>query len=745
MILGCLCVAVLLSFAAYRSYRSDQVESYRSDQVELSGPPASGHARMVAELEAVKNRSESSDFFGDGDLKRAQELLTKLPDSPYSAARMTMNQIIGDEYLKLGDPETALKHMKKAYDAMKSQGIPREIQAHALFQLAVTSLRMGEVENCINCQTSDSCIFPIQPAGIHEFRRGSEQAVAYLEELLKQEPDNINAKWVLNIAQMTLGDYPQSVPQDHRIVTTLASSSTFPRFTNVSADRGVNHLSLSGGAIADDFDGDGFLDIVASSWNSAAPLQYFRNRGDGNFENQSVDSGFDGLYGGLNILQADYDNDGDVDVLVLRGAWQGQEALSMPNSLLENDGTGRFRDVTFESQLGDAHFPTQTASWADYDLDGDLDLYVGNEEYPSQLFRNNGDSTFTDVAKAAGVENRRTSKAVVWGDYDGDRYPDLYVSNYGRLSAADDSSGTTSNAFAVESGSPNRLYHNNGDGTFTDIASQVGVTEPSNGFTSWCWDFNNDGALDILASSYDGDLNDIVDDIQGRPHGAELLRLYQGDGEGGFVETAAEYGLTRVSLTMGANFGDLDNDGFLDFYLGTGATGYHILVPNIMFQNRGGKGFSDVTNAGGFGHLQKGHGISFADIDNDGDQDVFSEMGGAFPGDKAANALFLNPGFGNHWITLRLVGTTSNRSAIGTRIRVVVSENGIERSIYRWIGSGGSFGANPLRAEIGLGKSDSISRIEVYWPATDITQTFLEVAMDQRVRIVEGSNEIHVE
>jgi hypothetical protein len=164
-----------------------------------------------------------------------------------------------------------------------------------------------------------------------------------------------------------------------------------------------------------------------------------------------------------------------------------------------------------------------------------------------------------------------------------------------------------------------------------------------------------------------------------------------------------------------------------------------------MFRNRGGEGFSDVTNAGGFGHLQKGHGISFADIDNDGDQDIFTELGGAYPGDKAANALFVNPGFNNRWLTLRLVGTTSNRSAIGTRIRIVVNEGGVERSIYRWIGSGGSFGANPLRAEIGLGKADSISRVEIYWPATDITQTFHDMAMDQRVRIVEGSDEIHVE
>ena len=732
-----LCVAVLLILVTYISYRSDQLESF--------GPPVSGHARMLAELEAVKVRSESSVFFGDAKLKQGQQMLAQLPNDKHSAVWMGLNYVLGAEYLKLGDPESALKYMKNAYEMIVLQDLPLETQKAALFTLAITAMRLGEVENCINCQTSDSCIYPIQRDGIHQFRRGSEQAVAYFEELLRQQPDNLKVKWVLNIAHMTLGGYPQSVPQPYRIETTPASSATFPRFTNVSADRGVNHLSLSGGVIADDFDGDGFLDIVASSWNSAAPLQYFRNSGYGSFYNQSSNSGFDGLYGGLNILQADYDNDGDVDIFVLRGAWHGEEGLSIPNSLLENDGTGRFRDVTFESQLGDAHFPTQTAAWADYNLDGHLDLYVGNEEYSSQLFMNNGDSTFTNVAKAAGVENRRMSKAVVWGDYDGDRYPDLYVSNYGSLAPPGGSSGMTSNAFAVQSGSPNRLYHNNGDGTFTDVASQVGVTEPSTGFTSWFWDFNNDGALDIFASSYDGDLEDIVDDIQGRPDGAQRLCLYQGDGKGGFVETAAKYGLTRVSLTMGANFGDLDNDGFLDFYLGTGAPGFHVLVPNIMFRNRGGKGFSDVTNAGGFGHLQKGHAISFADIDNDGDQDVFAEMGGAFQGDKAANALFLNPGFGNHWITLRLVGTTSNRSAIGTRIRIVVSEDGIERSIYRWVGSGGSFGSNPLRVEIGLGRSDSITRVEVYWPVTDITQTFHDVAMDQRVRIVEGSNKISLE
>ena len=127
---------------------------------------------------------------------------------------------------------------------------------------------------------------------------------------------------------------------------------------------------------------------------------------------------------------------------------------------------------------------------------------------------------------------------------------------------------------------------------------------------------------------------------------------------------------------MGANFGDLDNDGWLDFYLGTGYPDYEGLIPNVMYRNRGGTGFADVTTAGGFGHLQKGHGVSFADLDNDGDQDVFEQMGGAYPGDGFADVLFENPGFGNHWIAVKLVGARSNRSAIGARIRVEIVERG---------------------------------------------------------------------
>jgi hypothetical protein len=156
-----------------------------------------------------------------------------------------------------------------------------------------------------------------------------------------------------------------------------------------------------------------------------------------------------------------------------------------------------------------------------------------------------------------------------------------------------------------------------------------------------------------------------------------------------------------------------------------------------MYHNQGGAGFADVTTNGGFGHLQKGHGVVFADVDNDGDQDVFEQIGGAFPGDAFGNALFENPGFGNHWIKIKLVGTRSNRSAIGVRLRLDFVEGKKRRTIHRWVNTGGSFGSNPLRREIGLGRAERLEQIEVYWPTSDRTQRFRDVPVDRMIEITE--------
>ncbi len=189
---------------------------------------------------------------------------------------------------------------------------------------------------------------------------------------------------------------------------------------------------------------------------------------------------------------------------------------------------------------------------------------------------------------------------------------------------------------------------------------------------------------------------------------------------------------------MGCNFGDLDGDGFLDFYLGTGWPAYEALMPNLVFRNRAGVDFSDVTTAAGLGHLQKGHAVVFADLDNDGDQDVFEQMGGFYSGDRFYDALYENPGFDNHYLTVILAGTRSNRSAIGARLRLVAGKGDESRSLYRHVNSGATFGGNPLRRFFGLGKAEIIERLEVFWPTTGKTQTFTDLPLDRTLRITEG-------
>ena len=196
---------------------------------------------------------------------------------------------------------------------------------------------------------------------------------------------------------------------------------------------------------------------------------------------------------------------------------------------------------------------------------------------------------------------------------------------------------------------------------------------------------------------------DVAADLLGLPTAADRGRLYRNRGDGTFADVTREAGLYRVTAGMGLNYGDLDNDGFLDLYIGTGNPDLSTLVPNLMFRNDAGRRFQDVTTAVDAGHLQKGHGIAFGDVDDDGDQDVFEQMGGAVFTDRARSALYQNPGTAHAFVGLELEGVRANRSAIGARVAVTVDTDGGPRTFHRTVGSGGSFGASPLRLEIGLG------------------------------------------
>ncbi len=685
--------------------------------------PLSDTQRTLERL--VEYHRESQDdhpHFGRGLFDRAEQQLKRTPGGAFKE-RYDLNFTIGYHGLTVGENMRSVEAFSEALELLEKIDVSEQEQQDLWFDLAVTWLRVAETANCIRSENCECCLFPVPATAIHELEQGSREAIVYLERLLEKDPERLTARWLLNIAHMTLGHSLDEIAEPFRLpASSLESEIPFPQFTNIASRAGINEVSLAGGAIADDFDNDQWIDLVVSNWNSNGQLRFFHNNGDGTFEDRSEAAGLLGFVSGLNLVQGDYDNDGDLDILVLRGAWQSRPD-AIPNSLLQNDGHGRFVEVLYESGLGGSHAATQTATWLDFDLDGDLDLFIGNEKSPCQLFQNDGQGHFTDVAARAGVQGGGWVKGVASGDYDNDGDADLYVSNLN---------------------GDNQLYRNNGNSTFTDVASSLGVTGPQVSFPTWFWDYNNDGSLDIFAACYEGGVEDVAAGYfyPDKKPAVELDHLYQADGKGGFRNVATESGLRRPTLPMGANFGDLNNDGYLDFYLGTGNWEFYGLMPNLMFQNMAGKKFADVTTAGGFGHLQKGHGVAFLDYDHDGDEDIFSELGGAYLGDVFQNTLFENPGFENSWIKIRLVGTQSNRYGIGARIRIdVASENG-QRSIYRWVGNGSSFGANSLRQDVGLGTADRIERLEVFWPASKATQVFENVAVGCLVEITEGSDAI---
>ncbi len=669
---------------------------------------------------------ENNEFASD---RRVELLATAQKTEPTLSGQFQL----GLEYLRNGQPDLAIEQFeltKKAYNQNPEQFNPntREI-LYELFGL--TYLRLGEIENCVHHHSADSCLAPISGEGIHTITRGSTKAAEIFREALAHYPDSLKFRWLLNIAYMTLGQWPEAVETKWQISPeTFASESPFPRFYDRAIELGLDAVGMLGGSITDDFDNDGDIDIVASAWGLKDQIRYFTNNGDGSFEDKTVEAGLIGITSGINLTHADYDNDGLVDILVLRGGWI-EKGGHYPNSLLHNLGNGQFADVTQEAGLLSMH-PTQTAAWADFDRDGFLDLFIGNETWPKdgrhpcELYRNNGDGTFSECAVACGINITGIVKGVTVGDYDNDQWSDIYISRF------NDENILLKNLGSQQSGN-NWLQ-------FTDVSKEANVQEPLRSFPTWFWDFDNDGWLDIFVGGFwVGDVGEVAASYLGLKTSAERPRLYRNKGDGTFEDVTELTGTDIVSMPMGANYGDLDNDGWLDFYLGTGNPSVKMTIPNRVFRNDQGKRFLDVTTNGGFGHLQKGHGVSFADIDNDGDQDIFTVLGGAFTGDIAFNALYENPGNGNHWLTLRLIGNQSNRDGIGARIKLDLQTPNGERTIHLTVGTGGSFGASSLQQEIGLGNALGITSMEIRWPSSDKVQRFSSVPINTCLEIKEGN------
>ncbi len=686
--------------------------------------------------EAVRGRGRSAISALRAEYDQFQ--LDAPPTQAQTVKKTNLEKEIGFAYMYEGNFPEASSWMEKALESSRASEGLADVRNRLTALLGIIALRRGEIENCLECVGPSSCIFPISREAVHRNQAGSREAVRWFTAYLENAPQDLRIIWLLNIAYMTLGEYPEKVPKDFRLPATLyRSAGDIGRFTNVAmlVGLGARGPNLAGGSIFDDFNGDGLPDLFTTSLDADLGASLYINRGDGTFEDRSAWAGLGSQVYALNVTRADFDNDGDLDLLLLRGAWEAPYRLS----LLRNKGNGAFDDVTVASGLAEP-IATESAAWGDYDNDGFVDVFVCGEYLPHgepessqpgeprnrcRLYHNSGDGTFKNVAAAAGVLNERCAKGSAWGDYDGDGRLDLFVSNMGQEC---------------------RLYHNEGDGKFRDVAAQLGITGADTSFACWFWDYDNDGLLDLYVNDFKARVAEVLCSAMGiRVERTSRPRFYRNLGSAGFRDLSREVGLDRVMTPMGANFGDVDNDGFLDIYLGTGEMAYEGLEVNLMLRNVGGASFQDITTSSGTGHLQKGHGVSFADWDCDGDLDLFVELGGATPGDQSYNALFQNPGQGHHWLKIKLVGTKTNRAALGAKIQVdLKAKDGQPRSIHRTVGNNSSFGGNSLVETIGLGETTRVTAVTISWPTSKTTQTFRDLAADQAIVITEGTDSFKV-
>ncbi len=476
----------------------------------------------------------------------------------------------------------------------------------------------------------------------------------------------------------------------------------------------------------------------------------------------------------------DYDNDGDLDVYLLNGCYM--KGLSNPrsrhlegkltNRLYRNDGDYTFTDVTEEAGVGDKGFAMACVA-ADYDNDKDIDLLVTNYG-PNTFYRNNGDGTFSDFTQEAGLNNDLWGIGSTFFDYDEDGYVDLYVGNYLQFDpdyrfyyAPEHFPGPLS-----YEGQPDALYHNNGDGTFTEVTKEAGVHNPEGramGVTS-C-DFDNDGDMDVIVANDamanyvyrnngDGTFSEVALEVGAGfgqsgeatsamgPAMGDLDRdgffdlmipdmrygcLYHNQQGEYFEEMAAEAGIASVLgqyVSWGGDLFDYDNDGWLDAFIVNGDAHKLMTEEDCLFRNNGGVSFTDVSAKSGsyFQAKYVGRGAAFGDIDNDGDVDVLIlNLGGP------AVLIRNDGGNRNHWLKVKTVGTKSNRDGIGTRLRVTVGD---ATQIGEVRSGTGYLAMSDLRVHFGLGSHNQVDRIEAVWPSGAI-QTMENVKADQILTLVE--------
>ena len=529
----------------------------------------------------------------------------------------------------------------------------------------------------------------------------------------------------------------------HSLTFTSVTKEAGIHFKHHNGARGQRYFiePLGGGAAFLDYNNDGFQDIYLVNGADLPSLQkgqsagiepprnaLYRNNGDGTFTDVAMAAGVADTGYGMGCAVGDYDNDGFLDLYVTNfGA----------NVFFRNNGDGTFTNVTRGTGTGDIRWGASCA-FVDYDNDGFLDLYVTNyvkydiesdqvcmnkgvrvycdpRLYDGELdvlYHNNGDGTFTDATEAAGfAEATGRGLALAWGDYDDDGDMDVYIAN---------------------DADRNFLYRNNGDGTFTDVSLTAGVGfsedgDAENGMGADFGDYDNDGRLDLVVTNFQDQTN----------------TLYHNEGNGLFsdVSYASQIGTMSLPyLAWGVSFCDYDNDGYQDLFIANGhldenvqafnPTGFYE-QPNQLFRNNRDGTFGEVGPDSGSGmRLEKvSRGFAYADYDNDGDLDLL------VTNLKGTPDLLQNGGNQNAWLTLKLIGTRSNRDAIGAKVTVTTGN----LTQIREVRSGSSYlSQNDMRLHFGLGKHRQVDRIEIRWPS-GLQEQLEGIEPNQTLTLVEGN------
>ncbi len=530
---------------------------------------------------------------------------------------------------------------------------------------------------------------------------------------LTADPENAPARMWVWLAAQRLGGYPPDTPAEHRMDVKVGWEKPTVEYREISAQAGLDKTAGGRGIAVFDCDNDGRLDVAMAAAHGGVSL--YRNNGDGTFRDASVESGLYRAVNTFGIAAGDYNNDGYPDLFVCRMGFFGGEA-----ELWRNNGDGTFTNVTKEAGVG-CWGPSFSCSWVDYDCDGRLDIFVCtnlgglfDRKTQNRLFHNNGDGTFTEVAARAGIHSVWPSIGHSWGDYNNDGYPDLFLSN------------------AI---GPPQLFRNNGDGTFTDVTVGSGLDNYTLAFGAQFCDIDDDGWLDIIQYSW-AIHEDVIHSLrtgEAPPYG-HPTRVYRNNRDGTFTPIGRELGIQECWGSMSGNSADLNNDGYPDLALGNGGPLMDRTEPVVILENDG-KRFRNVTFAAGLPFLGKGHGLNCADLFGDGRLSILSGAGGNYPGDLMTTSVFCPKQRPGNYLAVRLTGVKSNRDAIGTRLKLVAGG----REQHRVVNGGSNFGCLPPQQHFGLAQLTSVDALEVWWPS-GLRQRFEGLPVNQRVCIVEGES-----